>query len=79
MDDLTVTAAGAPFLLKLAETAKGDVALSVGVMVLLMVVYMPIVLPLILTGVDVDVWAIARSLIVVMLMPLAVGLIVKAR
>ncbi len=79
---LVATAAGAPFLPKLAQIAKGDVALSVGVMVLLMVltiVYMPLVLPLILTGVDVDVWAIARSLIVVMLIPLAIGLFAKAR
>lgn len=79
---LVATAAGAPFLPKLAQTAKGDVALSVGMMVLLMVVtivYMPIVLPLILTGVDVDAWAIAQSLIVVMLIPLALGLFTKAR
>lgn len=79
---LVATAAGAPFLPKLAQAAEGDVALSVGVMVLLMVltvVYMPIVLPLILTGVDVDVVAIARSLIVGMLLPLALGLFVKAR
>ena len=51
-------------------------------MVLLMVItigYMPLVLPLLLSDVDVDVWAIARSLIVVMLIPLAIGLFVKAR
>jgi predicted Na+-dependent transporter len=79
---LVATAAGAPFLPKLAQTAKGDVALSVGMMVLLMVttiVYMPVVLPLILTGVDVAAWAIARSLIVVMLIPLGIGLFTKAR
>jgi predicted Na+-dependent transporter len=79
---LVATAAGAPFLPKLAQTAKGDVALSVGMMVLLMVttiVYMPVVLPLLLTGVDVDAWAIARSLIVVMLIPLGIGLFTKAR
>jgi predicted Na+-dependent transporter len=79
---LVATAAGAPFLPKLAQAAKGDIALSVGAMVLLMVVtigYMPLVLPLLLSDVDVDVWAIARSLIVVMLIPLAVGLFAKAR
>jgi len=79
---LVATAAGAPFLPKLAEVAKGDTALSVGMMVMLMVVtilYMPLVLPLILQDVDVDAWAIARSLIVVMLIPLAIGLFAKAR
>ncbi len=45
---LLSTAAGAPFLPKLAEVAKGNVAFSVGLMVLLMIVtiiYLPIVLP----------------------------------
>ena len=49
--------AGAPFLPKLAERAKGDIAFAVGVMVLLMVVtvgYLPVVLPLLLHGVTVD-------------------------
>ena len=47
------TAAGAPFLPKLAEIAKGNLAFAVGMMVLLMVVtvgYLPIVLPLLLPG-----------------------------
>jgi BASS family bile acid:Na+ symporter len=76
------TAAGAPFLPKLVQAAKGDIAMSVGLMVLLMVVtvvYVPLVLPLLLQGVTVDAWAIARSLIVLMLIPLAIGLFIKAR
>lgn len=78
---LLTTAAGAPFAPKLVEVAKGDVAASVAVMVLLMVVtvlYLPLVLPLLLTGVAVDAWAIAQSLIFLMLMPLAVGLFIAA-
>ena len=50
-------AAGAPFLPKLAELAKGNLAFAVGAMVLLMVVtvgYLPIVLPLLLPGITVD-------------------------
>ncbi len=46
-------AAGAPFLPKLAELAKGNLAFAGGGMVLLMVVtvgYLPIVLPLLLPG-----------------------------
>ena len=52
-------------------------------MVLLMVVtivYLPLVLPLLLPGdVTVDSWQIAKSLIFLMLLPLAVGLFVRAR
>ena len=75
-------AAGAPFLPKLAELARGNLAFAVGLMVLLMVVtvgYMPIVLPLLLPGVTVNAWAIARSLLLLMLLPLAAGLAMKAR
>jgi predicted Na+-dependent transporter len=79
---LLATAAGAPFLPKLAEVAKGNVAFSVGLMVMLMVVtiiYLPIVLPLLLGGVEVSPWDIAQSLIVMMLIPLAAGLFINAR
>lgn len=79
---LMATAAGAPFLPKLAQTAKGDVAFSVGLMVLLMVVtiaYMPIVLPLLLSGVEINPWDIAKSLILAMLLPLGIGLFMKGR
>jgi BASS family bile acid:Na+ symporter len=79
---ILATAAGAPFLPKLAVAAKGDAAFSVGLMVLLMVttiVYMPIVLPLLLNGVSINPWDIAKSLLVLMLLPLAIGLLVKSR
>jgi BASS family bile acid:Na+ symporter len=79
---LVATAAGAPFLPRLAQVAKGNIALSVGLMVLLMVVtvaYMPLVLPLFLQDVDVNAWDIASSLIVMMLVPLGIGLFWKAR
>jgi BASS family bile acid:Na+ symporter len=51
-------------------------------MVLLMIttiIYMPIVLPLLLSGVTINPWDIAKSLIVLMLLPLAIGLFMKAR
>ncbi len=79
---LVSTAAGAPFLPKLAQIAKGNLAFSVGLMVLLMVttvLYMPLMLPLLLRGVTVNPWEIARPLIFLMLLPLAVALFVKAR
>jgi BASS family bile acid:Na+ symporter len=75
------TAAGAPFLPKLAGIAKGNVAFAVGLMVLLMVLtvaYMPLVLPLLLEGVSVDPMKIARSLVLLMMLPLGAGLAVNA-
>jgi bile acid:Na+ symporter, BASS family len=76
------TAAGAPFLPKLAIVAKGSLAFAVGLMVMLMALtvgYMPLVLPLMLEGVSVDPSKIARSLVVLMLLPLVAGLAIKAR
>lgn len=76
------TASGAPFLPLLARISKGNLAFSVGLMVLLMVVtvgYMPLVLPLMLEGVSVDPVKIGRSLIFLMMLPLATGLLVRAR
>lgn len=74
--------AGAPFLPKLAQLARGDAALAVGAMVLLMVVtvgYAPIVVPLAIEGATVEAWDVASSLIVFMLVPLGIGLLVRAR
>ena len=75
-------AAGAPFLPKLAQVAKGNTAFSVGLMVLLVVVtivFLPVVLPLLLQGASVSPWDIAKSLIIMMLIPLAAGIFIKAR
>lgn len=75
-------AAGAPFLPKLAQIAKGDLAFAVALMVVLMVItvaYLPLVLPLLLPGVSVNPGQIARSLVVLMLLPLAIALAVKAK
>lgn len=74
--------AGAPFLPLLARIAKGNLAFAVGLMVLLMVLtiaYLPLVLPLMLEGVSVNPMQIARSLLLLMLLPLAVALAVKAK
>ncbi len=79
---ILASAAGAPFLPKLAQMAKGNIAYSVGLMTLLMVVsifFLPIALPLLLPGVEVNPWDIAKGLIVTMLIPLGIGLFIKAR
>lgn len=75
-------AAGAPLLAKYAEMARGDLAFTVGLLVLLMVVtivYAPLVLPLLMPDVQVDSVSMLKSLVTTMLIPLAAGLFVKAR
>ena len=70
--------AGAPLLIKLTQTAEHEVALGAAVMMLLTVVtviYMPIVLPLVLSGVSVDAVAVAKSLLMQLLLPIAVGML----
>jgi BASS family bile acid:Na+ symporter len=74
-------AGGAPLLPKLAQMARGNLAFAVGLMVLLMVItvgYVPIVLPLLLPGISVNPAQIARSLILLMLLPLGAALAVNA-
>jgi BASS family bile acid:Na+ symporter len=75
---LVACAAGAPFLIKLAQMAGADLAIATGVLALLLVItvpYMPLVVPLIAPEADVSAAAIARPLVLTMLLPLAVGLI----
>ena len=48
-------------------------------MMVLTVGYMPLVLPSLLEGVTVDAAKIARSLVLLMMLPLVAGLVVKAR
>ncbi len=89
VDDATAAAvvlvgccAGAPFLPTLAGLAKVDAAAAVGVMVLLMVltvVVAPLLVPLVLEGATVAAGDIASSLVLYMLVPLALGLLVRAR
>ena len=79
---LVSTAAGAPFLPRLTQLAKGDVAFSVGLMSpagITTIFYMPLVLPLLLRGVTVNSWEIARTLILLMFLPLTTGLLISAR
>jgi predicted Na+-dependent transporter len=79
---LVGTAAGDAFALKLSQIARADMAFTLGLLVLLNVtsmIYMPIVVPLLLPGVSVDPWSIAQSLVTLMLVPLVIGLFVRAR
>lgn len=84
------TSAGAPLFLLQVRTAEGNVGLSATLLVLLTsltVVYVPLVIPQIvthpsLTGIvqgPVSAGAIARPLVLSILLPLGIGLWVKAR
>lgn len=79
---LVATAPGSPALLRLNEIARGDQARAVGLLVLLMgltVVYQPLVLPMLLPGLSVSPMPIARTLVLTVLLPLVLGLLLKAR
>ena len=75
-------AAGAPFLPKLAQFAKADIAYAVGLMTLLMVatvVILPIFLPLLISGVTINPWDIVKPLLLLLLLPLGIGLLIGQR
>lgn len=75
-------AAGAPFLPKLAQFAKADIAFSVGMMTLLMVatvVVLPFVLPLLLSDVTINPWDIIKPLVLLLLLPLGAALMIRQR
>ncbi|RZL89841.1 MAG: bile acid:sodium symporter family protein [Variovorax sp.] len=79
---LVATAPGSPALLRLNELARGDQARAVGLLVLLTsltVVFQPLVLPMLLPGLDVNPMPVARSLVLTVLLPLLLGLLLRAR
>jgi BASS family bile acid:Na+ symporter len=74
--------AGAPFMPKIVGMAKGDVAVAVALLVMLMVgtiAFLPFVLPLLVPGAQVNPEEIVRLLLLLILLPLSVGLIMRAR
>jgi BASS family bile acid:Na+ symporter len=88
--DLLASAAGAAFLIKLTVAARGDGARSAALLLLLVpatVVYMPLAVPAMLahpewSGVQhasVSAAAIAKPLVLDMLLPLGVGLYLRSR
>ena len=85
---LLATAAGAPFMVQLVKAAEGDLARTAAMLVLLMsvsVVYLPVVVPVLLAhpelsgiaSTQVGVGAIAWPLVLNILLPLAIGLLVR--
>ena len=79
---LVTTAPSSPAMLRLNEFAGGDQAKAVGLLVLLMsltMVYQPLILPILLPGLSVSPMPIARTLVLTVLLPLVLGLLIKAR
>src|SRR5215831_14899113 len=73
-------AAGAPFVPKLVETARGNLTLAAALMVLLTVgtiIFMPLALPLFISGLEASARSIARPLVFFILLPLILGLLVR--
>ena len=79
---LMAAGAGSPFMLKLVQYMKADMAFAVGLMLILSIVtlfYMPLLLSFLLPGVSVNPMTIASSLLVLIFLPLVIGTIVKSR
>ena len=79
---LVACAGGAAFLIALAQMARSDVALAGGHLLILMpatIIFMPLVVPWALPEANVDVFAIARPLLLTMLLPLGVGMLFRKR
>jgi BASS family bile acid:Na+ symporter len=69
----------APFLPMLAKRAKGDLGYTAAFMLLTAVftiIFMPFAVPLMVKGLTVTAWAIAKPLIIVILIPLLMGMII---
>jgi bile acid:Na+ symporter, BASS family len=75
-------APAAPFLPLAVKNAKGDLAAAAGLMLLASlgtIIVMPLGVPLIAPGMSASAWRIARPLLFLIFLPLAVGLGVKYR
>lgn len=79
---LMAAGAGSPFMLKLVQFMKADMAFAVGLMLILSVVtliYMPLILSFLLPHVSVNPKSIAVSLLVLIFLPLIIGTAIKWR
>ncbi len=79
---LMTLGAGSPFMLKLVQFIKADMAFAVGLMLILSVVtliYLPFVLSFLLPDISVNSSSIATSLFVLIFLPLTGGTVLKWR
>ncbi len=74
-------AAGAPMLIRLTQMAREPVSFAASILILLLVVtmiYMPLVIPRLASGTPTSAMAIARPLLLTMLLPLCLAFVVRA-
>jgi BASS family bile acid:Na+ symporter len=79
---LMAAGAGSPFMLKLVQVTRADMAFAVGLMLILSLVtlvYLPVMLSFLLPGVYINHLSIATSLLVLIVLPLVAGTALKAR
>ena len=75
------TAAGAPMVIKLTQMAHEPVSFAASILVLLLfvtMIYMPFVIPRLASGDPISAVAIARPLLLTMLLPLGIAFLVRA-
>jgi len=74
------TAPCAAFLPMMVDQAKGNLGLTAGFMLLVsafMVLYLPFAVPYLAEGLSISAWAVARPLLILVLMPLIIGILTK--
>lgn len=70
----------APFVPALVDKAKGDLGYTAAFMVLASVgtvVFMPFAVPLLAKGLTASAWSIAKPLLIVVLIPMAIGVLIR--
>ena len=77
---LTSLAPCAPFLQQMVSKARGDMAFAGALIPLVAVgtvVLMPVMAPLLITGLTIDTWALAKPLLLTILLPLIIGAAIR--
>lgn len=72
-------APGAPFLPMFIDKVKGDLGYTAAFMLIVSVatvIFMPFAVPLMIKGLTVSAWTIAKPLIIIILFPLAIGMLI---
>jgi len=72
----------APLLPAMAEKARGDLNYAASFILLASagtVIYMPIMVPLLVKGLTVSAWAVAKPMLILVLIPLVIGVVIQSR
>lgn len=72
----------APFVPRLAEKAGGDLGYTAAFMVLASVgtvIFMPFAVPLLTEGLTASAWSIAKPLLIVVMLPMAIGVLIRRK